>query len=132
MSAQLKPLGDWVNQLFDTIFFDSDDNNAIKAFTEGFDPSFSVKINHDSLSYDQYKEAIHKTRAQSEITLQDSSEILKWDDAEQKGGTVAHLFKFVVKDKTTGKETNSTNLLLTAVKWIDGKRVITEITEIAV
>ncbi|KAL1647344.1 hypothetical protein SLS58_002672 [Diplodia intermedia] len=132
MSVQLEPLGDWVVQLFATVFAQQDDTNATKAYTEGWDPSFHVKVNHDSLNYDQYKEAINKSRTQSDITLQSSSEILKWDDAEGKGGAVGHLIKFTLKDKTTGKETQGTNLILTAVKWIDGKRVITEMTEVAV
>lgn len=43
MSAQLKPIGDWVDQLLHTIFFQPDDNTAIKAYTENVDPSFLVR-----------------------------------------------------------------------------------------
>ncbi|KAK0653193.1 hypothetical protein DIS24_g6229 [Lasiodiplodia hormozganensis] len=132
MSAQLKPLGDWVDQLLHTIFFQPDDNTAIKAYTESVDPSFLVRINHDKYNFDQYKEAVNKARAQSEISLRSTSEILKWDDAEQKGGTVAHLTKFTVKDKATGQETHSSSLILSAVRWINGKRVLTEMTEVTV
>ncbi|KAK7726431.1 hypothetical protein SLS57_003518 [Botryosphaeria dothidea] len=132
MSTQLKPVGDWVDQAFNAIFFHSDDALAIKSFEDHFDPGLLVRLNHDRFTYDQYKEAVKHARSTDIITLDSSEEILKWDDAEKKGGTVAHLTKFTTKNKKTGQETKSTSLILSAVKWVDGKRVITEITEVAV
>jgi hypothetical protein len=32
MSTQLNSIGDWVNQLFDDIFFQTDDDMAIQAY----------------------------------------------------------------------------------------------------
>lgn len=66
------------------------------------------------------------------MSLQSNDEVLKWDDPEKQGGTVAHLTKFTLKNKATGNEVKTTSLILSAVKWIDGKRVLTEMTEVSV
>lgn len=61
-----------------------------------------------------------------------SSKILEWHDDEKNGGTVALLNTSINTDKATGKETKSTTLILSAVKWINGKRMLTELTEVNV
>lgn len=43
MSTQLKPVGDWVDQAFNAIFFHSDDALAIKSFEDHFDPGLLVR-----------------------------------------------------------------------------------------
>ena len=43
MSTPLNPLGDWVDQLFNNIFFQPDDDLAIRAYDEGIDPNFNVR-----------------------------------------------------------------------------------------
>ncbi|GME31848.1 uncharacterized protein LTHEOB_7209 [Neofusicoccum parvum] len=132
MSAQLKPLGDWLDELFNDIFFQPDDAFALKAYEERVDPSLIVRINHDRYTFDQYKEAVNKGRTTSDFSPQSTSEILKWDDAEKKGGAVAQLTKFTVKSKETGEETAAASLILSVVRWIGGKRVLTEMTEVNV
>lgn len=132
MSAQLKSLGDWVDELLNDIFFQPDDAFALKAYEERVDPSLIVRINHDRFTFDQYKEAVKNGRTTSEFSPQSTSEILKWDDAEKKGGAVTQLFKFTVKSKETGQETPATSVILSVVRWIGGKRVLTEMTEVNV
>lgn len=66
------------------------------------------------------------------MTLNSVSEILKWDNPEKQDGVVAHITKFTTKDKSTGKESKKTSVIISTVKWIDGKRKLTELTEVEV
>lgn len=45
---------------------------------------------------------------------------------------MAQLTKFTVKSKETGEETAAASLILSVVRWIGGKRVLTEMTEVNV
>lgn len=56
--------------------------------------------------------------------------ILQWENPEKPDGVVAVLSKWTVKEKSTGKETKKTNVILWEVKWIDGKRKLTGQTEV--
>lgn len=56
--------------------------------------------------------------------------ILKWENLEKPEGVVAVRSKWTTKDKTTGKETKKTNVILWEVKWIGGKRKLTGQTEV--
>lgn len=56
--------------------------------------------------------------------------ILQWESPEKPDGVVAVLSKWTSKDKTTGKETKKTNVILWEVKWIGGKRKLTGQTEV--
>jgi hypothetical protein len=56
--------------------------------------------------------------------------ILQWENPEKPDGVVAVFSKWTSKDKTTGKETKKSNVILWEVKWIDGKRKLTGQTEV--
>lgn len=43
METQSNSVSDWINQLFQSIYFHPDDNVAIKAFEEHVDPSFLAR-----------------------------------------------------------------------------------------
>ncbi|KAM5341398.1 hypothetical protein ACJ41O_014429 [Fusarium nematophilum] len=130
MSTQSQTLGQWVTDLNKTLFFQPDDELALKAAQEQIDPSFVIKVNHDVFTYDRYKPGIQEARASSTIVQDAFSIILQWENPENPGGTVAALSKYTSKDKATGKETRKTNLILYEVKWIDGKRKLTSQTEV--
>jgi hypothetical protein len=88
------------------------------------------RINHDQIDFDQYRESIKQTRSKYNLIPQSNSEIIKWDDAEKKGGAVAHLTKFALKDKISGEEFVQTTNLIVIVRWIDGRRLLTGMTEV--
>ncbi|EKG09922.1 Cytochrome b5 [Macrophomina phaseolina MS6] len=118
-------------QLSLKLYCQPDDDVAIKAYEEQVDPSFIARINHSHFNYDQFKEVLKQSRSALTFTLS-SSDILKWDDAEKKGGVVAQLIRSPSKDKVTGKETKATMLTLSTVKWVNGKRLLTEMTEVSI
>ncbi|KAH7056033.1 hypothetical protein B0J12DRAFT_726951 [Macrophomina phaseolina] len=131
MSIQTKSLGDWVDGVIHEIFFQPDDELAVKAFDTYLAPDLHVRINLSHLTFDGYKEVVTNTRRTNIMSKQTNDEILKWEDEDGTSGVVGHHSKFTLKDKVTGKDTGNTFLILTAVKEVDGKRMITEITEIA-
>ncbi|KAJ4206817.1 hypothetical protein NW767_003109 [Fusarium falciforme] len=71
-------------------------------------------------------------RGSGGMTLDSVSEILKWDDAEKQGGVVAHLTTFTTKNHETRPEVRKTSLITSTVKWIDGRRKITELVEVEI
>ncbi|KAM0552422.1 hypothetical protein ACHAPJ_007983 [Fusarium lateritium] len=132
MSTEEQPLTQWVEQLNDTLFIQSNDEIALKAVDEQVDRSLVTKINHNVYTYDQFKAGLQYARG-SYTSVQDIfSEILSWENPEKRDGVVAVLSKWTVKDKATGKETKKTNVILWEVKWIDGKRKLTGQTEVEV
>ncbi|KAH7036246.1 hypothetical protein B0J12DRAFT_678672, partial [Macrophomina phaseolina] len=132
MATQSNSLSDWVNQLYHALYYQPDNDVAIKAFEEQVDPSFIARINHSHFTFDQFKELLKQSRSALTFSLSSSSDILKWDDEEKKGGSVAQFLKSASKDNATGKETKSTTVILSTVKWVDGKRLLTETTEVNV
>lgn len=51
-------------------------------------------------------------------------------DGEGKAGSVAHELSFVRKDKKTGSEVHSSAVNLVTVSSVDGKKMVTELTEV--
>lgn len=51
-------------------------------------------------------------------------------DPEGQGGSVAQLSRFTLKDKVTGHETSSSAVILSTVEWTEGRRVLTQLTEV--
>jgi hypothetical protein len=51
-------------------------------------------------------------------------------DSDGKGGSVAQLSKFTLKDKVTGHETHSSAVFIATVEWTEGRRVLTQLTEV--
>ncbi|UPL00637.1 hypothetical protein LCI18_011571 [Fusarium solani-melongenae] len=132
MSSQNLSLGEWVKQINDAIFYQPEDEVALKALNEDVDPSLRVKINHNLFSYEEMKGGILYVRGSGGMTLNSVSEILKWDDADKQGGVVAHLTTFTTKNSGAGQEVKKTSLITSTVKWIDGRRKITELVEVEI
>ncbi|KAJ3463414.1 hypothetical protein MRS44_008200 [Fusarium solani] len=132
MSSQQLSLGEWVKQVNDAIFYQPKDEVALKALNEDVDPSLVVKINHAVFTYEEMKSGVLYIRGSGGMTLDSVSEVLKWDDAEKQGGVVANLTKFTTKNNGTGQEVKKTSLITTTVKWIDGRRKLTELVEVEI
>ncbi|RSL56632.1 hypothetical protein CEP51_014361 [Fusarium floridanum] len=132
MSSQQLPLGEWVKQVNDAIFYQPDDEVTLKAINEDVDSSLVVKINHHVFNYEEMKGGVLYIRGSGGMTLNSVSEILKWDDAEKQGGVVAHLVTFTTKNNATKQEVRKTSLITSIVKWIDGRRKLTELVEVEV
>jgi hypothetical protein len=43
---------------------------------------------------------------------------------------VAHISTFILKDKETGVEKADTSVTISTVAWKDGKRILTELSEL--
>ncbi|KAJ4258938.1 hypothetical protein NW762_008025 [Fusarium torreyae] len=128
MSTEEQSLFQWVEQLNDTLFIQSNDEIALKAVDE----QWHTRINHNVYTYDQFKAGIQYARS-TYTSIQDTfSDILAWENPEKRDGVVAVLSKWTVKDKATGKETKKANVILWEVKWIDGKRKLTGQTEVEI
>lgn len=145
MAAQQQSLCQWVAQINDTLFIQPDDEIALKAVDEQVDPSLVVRyitpglcimtgasvsakhrrINQNIYNYHQFKEGLQYARSSTTSIQDEFSVLLHWENAEKGDGVIAVLSKWMTKDKTTGKETKRTNVILWEVKWIDGKRKLT-------
>ncbi|RSL52551.1 hypothetical protein CEP54_010872 [Fusarium duplospermum] len=99
---------------------------------EEVDCGLMVKINHLVFSYEEMNGGVFYIRDNGGMTLDSVSEILKWDDAEKQGGVVAHLTTYTTKNNTTKQEVRKTSLITSMVKWIDGRRKLTELVEVEV
>ncbi|KAI8672992.1 hypothetical protein LRP88_02483 [Fusarium phalaenopsidis] len=132
MLSQQLSLGEWVKQINDAIFYQPKDEVALKALNEDVDPSLVVKINHAVFTYEEMKSGVLYIRGSGGMTLDSVSEVLKWDDAEKQGGVVANLTKFTAKNNGTGQEVEKTSLVTSTVKWIDGRRKLTELVEVEI
>ncbi|WAO89960.1 Hypothetical protein NCS54_00736400 [Fusarium falciforme] len=132
MSSQNLSLGEWVKQINNAIFYQPEDEVALKALNEDLDPGLVVKLNHSLFNYEEMKGGILYIRGSGGMTLDSVSEILKWDDAEKQGGVVAHLTTFTTKNHETRQEVRKTSLITSTVKWIDGRRKITELVEVEI
>ncbi|KAJ5394225.1 uncharacterized protein N7487_011866 [Penicillium crustosum] len=134
MSAQQQSLSQWVTQINDTLFIQSNDEIALRAVHDQVDPSLVVshiaRINHNVYNYDHFKAGLQYARSSSVSTQDEFSVILQWENPEKPDGVVAVLSKWTTKDKTTGKETKRTNIILWEVRWIGGKRKLTGQTEV--
>ncbi|KAH7045301.1 hypothetical protein B0J12DRAFT_730006 [Macrophomina phaseolina] len=130
MSAQQQSLGEWVERVNHDIFYQQNEEVFNKAVNEDIDSGLVVRLNHSVYNYEQFKGGLVHIRNTGYIVLHSVSEVAKWDDSEKRGGVVAHMTEFATKDNTTGKETRKTSLVVSAVKWIDGRRKITELTEV--
>ncbi|KAM0415664.1 hypothetical protein ACHAPT_013391 [Fusarium lateritium] len=89
-------------------------------------------LNHSVFNYEEMKGGILYIRGSGGMTLDSVSEVLKWDDTEKQGGVVAHLTKFTTKNNGTGQEIKKTSLITSTVKWIDGRRKLTELVEVEI
>ncbi|EEU45664.1 uncharacterized protein NECHADRAFT_80780 [Fusarium vanettenii 77-13-4] len=132
MSSQQLPLGEWVKQVNDAIFYQPKDEVALKALNEDVDSSLVVKLNHSVFTYEEMKGGVLYIRGSGGMTLNSVSEVLKWDDTEKQGGVVAHLTTFTTKNNENGQEAKKTSLITSTVKWIDGRRKLTELVEVEI
>jgi hypothetical protein len=90
------------------------------------------RINHAVFTYEEMKSGVLYIRGSGGMTLDSVSEVLKWDDAEKQGGVVANLTKFTTKNNGTGQEVKKMSLITSTVKWIDGRRKLTELVEVEI
>ncbi|KAJ5447007.1 hypothetical protein N7445_001828 [Penicillium cf. griseofulvum] len=130
MTAQQQSLSQWVTQINDTLFIQPNDEIALKAVHDQVDPGLVVRINHNVYNYDEFKTGLQYARASSTSIQAEFSVILQWENPEKPEGVVAVLSKWTSTDKTSGKETKKTNVILWEVKCIDGKRKLTGQTEV--
>ncbi|KAH6625171.1 hypothetical protein C7974DRAFT_395552 [Boeremia exigua] len=130
MAAQQQSLSQWVTELNNTLFIQPNDEIALKAVHEQVDSSLVVKINHHVYRYDQFLPGLQYARGTT-TSIQDTfSVLLEWENPDRPDGVVAVLSKWTTKDKTTGAETQKTNVIIWEVKWIDGRRKLTGQTEV--
>ncbi|KAJ5371986.1 hypothetical protein N7517_003992 [Penicillium concentricum] len=132
-STQASALGEWIDQLLKTVFFQSDDELSSKAIQESFSPNLKVRINGASMNYHDYIQAVAATRAQNVLSVLSNEELLsscEGQDSPGAGGSVAHISSFVLKDRQTGLERKESTVTLATVGLTNGKRILVELTEV--
>ncbi|KAB8211762.1 hypothetical protein BDV34DRAFT_218976 [Aspergillus parasiticus] len=131
-SDQISSLGAWVDELLNTVFFQPDNDLSSRAIHEKFSSDLKVRINGVPISFEEYEKAIAATRAQNHLSIQCNRELLSTRDSDVDAaeGSVAHLANFTLKDKHNGQERAETTVTLATVKTVDGRRVLSELTEV--
>lgn len=90
-------------------------------------------MNGVPLTYDDYKTAIARTRAQNVLSIENSRELLASRgiaETANGGGSVAYISTFTSKDRQTGHEKRELTVTLATVAVVDGRRLLTELTEV--
>ncbi|KAJ5225972.1 hypothetical protein N7468_007197 [Penicillium chermesinum] len=131
-SETTEPLGKWVEQLFKTAFFQSDDQMANQAMDQGFSENLKVRINGSLMDRATYQQAAVRVRGSCQGVLENMEELLVTSAEHQPagGGSVAHLLRFMMKDWKTGEEKKETAVIISTVDVSEGKRLVTEVTEV--
>jgi hypothetical protein len=89
-------------------------------------------MNHTRFTHDQYLDMVKQARGNNSMSLQASDEVLAWNAPDGSGaGCVAQLLHLTLTDKANGTETKSSNLALANVLVREGKRMLVELTEVA-
>lgn len=79
-----------------------------------------------------YKSAVLDTRAKFELSVQRNEELLESHNMDQPtgSGSVAHISNLTLRDRQTGVERKESTVTLATVAIHQGKRVLTELTEV--
>ncbi|KAE8378830.1 hypothetical protein BDV26DRAFT_291811 [Aspergillus bertholletiae] len=125
------PLGNWLEGLFNKLFYQPDDGLCRKAMEKEMSPQLKVCINGQHMTREGYDEVITETRRTYNISVHSSHELLATLDVTDKGiGSVAHIQTFTLEDKKTGTQRTQTSLTISVIALSDGKKQLTELTEI--
>ncbi|KAJ5796988.1 uncharacterized protein N7518_005528 [Penicillium psychrosexuale] len=132
MPESLVSIGPWLVQLFRDVFFQPDDAVSSQAFDHGVSRDLAVRLNGQNLTFDEFRHAVEDTRAKNYIYEQSNDELLRVEaDPRAGGGSVAQLSRFTLKDKSTGHETYSSTVILATIEFVEGRRVLTQLTEVS-
>ncbi|KAH7176218.1 hypothetical protein EDB81DRAFT_897339 [Dactylonectria macrodidyma] len=124
-------LGQWVEDLYDRIFCQPNDEVFASAYNEGVAQTFTARINHDQFSRQAFFEAIKKFRLLNVTSVQSTKDIQSWDAPDGSGaGCVSQFVHFKDTNKETGVATESSTLLVANVQVIGGQRMLFELTEV--
>lgn len=84
------------------------------------------------MDFATYESAVLETRAKHELSVQRNQELLASHDGEQynAGGSVAHISEFTLRERQTGLEKKESSVTLATVAILEGKRILTELTEV--
>ncbi|WAO93486.1 Hypothetical protein NCS54_01103500 [Fusarium falciforme] len=124
-------LGKWIEDLYDRIFCQPNDEVSASAFKERIAEGFTAKINHDLFSRQTFMEAIMKFRVDNMTSIQSTKEIQFWDAPDGSGAVcVSQLAHFTDSNKETGVGTKSSILLIASVKVVNGQKMLVDLTEV--
>ncbi|KAH7190995.1 hypothetical protein BKA60DRAFT_530364 [Fusarium oxysporum] len=124
-------LGKWVEELYNRIFVQPDDQVSTNAFKNHVTQDFIARINHDQFTRQTFMEAILKFRVDNTTSIQSTRDIQIWEAPDGSGaGCVAQYMHFTDTNKETGVGTKSSTLLIASVKFIDGQRKLVDLTEV--
>ncbi|KAJ2975311.1 hypothetical protein NQ176_g5589 [Zarea fungicola] len=125
-------LASWVDDAFEKIFFQSDNEVSTEAFGKFISPSFSARININKLTHAQFLSAVKSAREEFTFTRESSVETLTWEKSDGSGaGSVAQVGKFLQVNKQNGESTRVTSVTVATVGIEDGQRVLLELAEIS-
>ena len=85
------------------------------------------------MSRENYKNVVFDARAKDHLSVLTIRELLanNGDGGVGVDGSVSHISTFAMKDKQTGvQKAEGTGLSIITVAWKDGKRIMTDLTEV--
>lgn len=145
MSVQASELGHFVDDLFNNVFYHTDDKLSETSIREGFDPDMVVRydqflridiptddpsLNGQVLSCKEYVTTIEEGRTKFSLTINTCHELMVRDVDSAGIGHVAHVSTFTIHDKKSGVDTPAKSVTLAKIAERFGKKTIVELTEI--
>ncbi|KAM0340570.1 hypothetical protein ACHAPU_010407 [Fusarium lateritium] len=130
-SHSTSTLGKWVENLYDAIFCQPNDQTSMSSFDEHVAEGFTARINHDQYSRQSFMDAIMQFRVGNTTSIQSTKEIQVWNAPDDSGtGSVSQMIHFTDTNKETGVGAKSSSLLIAIVKVINGKKMLVDLTEV--
>ncbi|KAJ7168405.1 hypothetical protein C8R43DRAFT_149852 [Mycena crocata] len=129
--AQNETLGEFVDLLFQRLFFNQDDMPLVlSTFANDVAVNATIDVNGKSLSTATFLEIIkdfHKTSLAKLTTIEDLA-VAPLDEAARTG-VVAQVSKFTVTNKADGKVKEQVSVTIVKVEEKEGRRVMTSLVE---
>ncbi|KAJ6000056.1 hypothetical protein N7481_000465 [Penicillium waksmanii] len=125
------PLGNWLEDLFNKLFYQPDDGICKKAMEDEMSSQLKVCINGQYVPREGFDQVIIQARSTYNISVQSSRELLASPNATDKSiGSVAHIQTFTLEDKKTGTQRTQTSLTISIVAFSDERKQLIELMEI--
>ncbi|PTD06363.1 hypothetical protein FCULG_00011876 [Fusarium culmorum] len=125
-------LGKWVIDFFEQLFCQPEDEIAASTLRDRTAEDFTARHNHDHFTRQSFIEAMIGFRIHGTTEILDVKEIQVWEAPDGSGGgSVSQLYRFTDIVKETGARTELLTLLIASVMVINGKKVLTDLTEVS-
>ncbi|KAF5609124.1 hypothetical protein FPANT_256 [Fusarium pseudoanthophilum] len=130
-TATPSALSSWLQDFYARVLVQPDDEISEKTIKECVAEDFTARINHDHYTRQSFYDGIVKFRVDYKATIHETKEIQSWDAPDGSGaGCVSQYLRFTDSNKETGVGSTSTTVLVASIKVVDGRKVLSELTEV--